>query len=643
MKKLLLLFFSLWCFINYSAAKAGNHLTVYPCYEKVVYHFFTTYSLRNTNYLNLQFIKDLKGYSVQLNIYDTATKTQKLLKKYDVWSAAKGDYVTVSLPAAINANENDNLVKTYLSDYVECQHFNLDNYYGYPTWFKDVITDFTNYPVKTDSLLFALSDAYFNYAQNLRVTKNFYTIINYADTTGTLYETNPALYVKLVDSSLHYTKLLIAKNAAFETLESNAGNLYAIDGMTAWLTLTYQGFNSYAAQFINDTTCPFDSFLVNMGKNYLSSCAPHAILFTCGAEDTYPLLYVQKKLHFRTDVTVVNAILLGIDDYVKYISQYIPIDIPQVVYYGFLAAYYYQPYPENDYVSPDSLLVPVEQQILKDSTTCIFHRRYFDIKTTEFAYKDSSVNSNIKYNIVPDLHWILHDNPVLLYQMIILDVIRQNEWQRPIEFAAPDIISIYNGLDTDNIYCEGMVNRLFPATMSGTDNNNYNGILDAPACYDWLMNKLHCVGLDKNDSITDNIETIKYGNIVYLFDRTIRYYMDNNKRDTAQLLFNKLITALPPQHLRYYREYYYLVQCYYTFNQPEKARQLARAIANRAMAIITTYKPFDSVMKKINHDDILYTLYTIYYLEEIAQSANDAALAKEMNIKILLFRRLSGI
>jgi hypothetical protein len=189
-----------------------------------------------------------------------------------------------------------------------------------------------------------------------------------------------------------------------------------------------------------------------------------------------------------------------------------------------------------------------------------------------------------------------------------------------------------------------MVNRLFPATINGIGNNDYNGALDAPACYNWLMNKLHCAGLDKNDSLTDSIETIKYGNIVYLFNRTIKYYLDNNKRDTAQLLFNKLITALPPQHLGYYREYDYSVGCYYTFNQPEKARQLARAMANHVITgIDKAYKPFDPVMKKINHDAILYSLYTIYYLEQIANSANDTELAKEMNLKIVLFRHFSGI
>jgi hypothetical protein len=55
--------------------------------------------------------------------------------------------------------------------------------------------------------------------------------------------------------------------------------------------------------------------LLNYNYNVLASLEKDAILFTCGDNDTYPAWIIQDALGFRTDVTIINTSLVGLNEY----------------------------------------------------------------------------------------------------------------------------------------------------------------------------------------------------------------------------------------------------------------------------------------------------------------------------------------
>ncbi|MCR4966120.1 MAG: DUF2723 domain-containing protein [Bacteroidales bacterium] len=248
-----------------------------------------------------------------------------------------------------------------------------------------------------------------------------------------------------------------------------------------------------------------------IAKNYLDSCAPNAILFTLGDNDTFPLWYAQEVEGYRTDVRVCNLSLLSTSWYVDqmkrkaYQSDPLPISMTWDQYKDGTRDIMYLEPANNQYVDLNAIVDYIKSPEFDNQKALLLlssNKGYrstgrpipasFSLKVDkEKVIANGTVAPQDTDKIVDRLQWQMKTDNVNTYAkayIIMMDILANNNWERPIYYASTTGSEAYLGLE-DYFQLEGFAYRLVPIKNDEPNRNRYEiGRIDSDILYNNLMN-----------------------------------------------------------------------------------------------------------------------------------------------------------
>jgi hypothetical protein len=272
--------------------------------------------------------------------------------------------------------------------------------------------------------------------------------------------------------------------------------------------------------------------------DYLESCAPNAILFTMGDNDTYPLWYAQEVEGIRTDVRIINLSLLGTDWYINQMRE--PVNgypglrmtlQPQQIVQG-----------NRDYVP----VVPSLEKLannrfeLKDVMNFIASdkNQEFGIQIpflpsqklrisvdTVAAIKNGWVTERFRPYMTPAMEWDVPKQYLFKNDLAMFDIIANN-MERPIYFTVSMPTEQYCGLQK-YFQVEGLTYRLVPVNYQAPQGEI--GLVEPDLMYNNMVKKF----------VFGNMNGKKHGPI-YIDPETLRMTINlrQNYVRTADALIN---------------------------------------------------------------------------------------------------------
>jgi hypothetical protein len=402
----------------------------------------------------------------------------------------------------------------------------------------------------------------------------------------------------------------------------------------------------------------------DLAADYLNSCAPNAILFTNGDNDTFPLWYAQEVEGIRTDVRVVNLSLLNTDWYIDqmrqkaYESEPVPFDIDPAKYrqgtrdvVALIPNDRIKGYLDLkraiEFATDDRNLRQIFQHGMKDAY--IPSQNFRIPADSAFCFgPHGMLSAKDTANFTGDLRWTIDKQYVLKNHFMMMDLLANNDWKRPIYFAVTTGPDSYLDLQ-DYFRLEGLTYRIVPVKNASSRNPNSYGSVNTDVMLDNVMNKFKWGGMDyaKGLYLDENVLRMTTNLRLQIAALASELAKDGRKKEAKDVL-DLAQAKMPEKNVPYDRIMLPIIEAYYQAGDTTSANNLNKRLFTIMDQNMTWYLSLEPQFADKVSDDMNMAHLVMERLGRTAQmngqkTLGDSLMARSAELDTLYQEKLQDI
>ncbi len=351
-------------------------------------------------------------------------------------------------------------------------------------------------------------------------------------------------------------------------------------GLTAPAIMAQQGWDDHnrADRF----------FSVDSARNYLESCAPNAILFTGGDNDTFPLWYAQEVEGIRTDVRVVVLSYFNTDWYIDqmtrkaYGSDTFPFTLSLKNYqqggpndYLPFMDYKLKAIDAQEYIG----LLSKDYQQLRNGDRNVVPSKILTIRVdTEAVRQQGIIPPAMDSLLVDQMQLRLLRGGLEKKDLAILDILVTNKWERPVYFNPTSLDQVNFDLAPYAVQ-EGNAYRILPVRNNRQDREY---LVNTEVAVNNMTSKFRYSGLD-NENLYFNED---YRGFVLnhraSFNAVVQALIDENKMEKANEVMQFSLSKMPDKGVFYDQTAPTTIDLLFQLGQKDQAVEMANTVGRRA-------------------------------------------------------------
>ncbi|MBO5464295.1 MAG: DUF2723 domain-containing protein [Alistipes sp.] len=401
-----------------------------------------------------------------------------------------------------------------------------------------------------------------------------------------------------------------------------------------------------AAENWNDHDRSGRTMARDIGWNYLQSLPENAIIINYGDNDTFPLWYNQEVDGVRTDVRIMNSSYLGGEWYIDQMktraneAAAVPFSLPSSKY-TFVNDQLPVRAKVDRVVDIKELMAFIEREDEATKLPLIDGTLIDYVPARKIAIpvnKDNAIASGIvkeedRDKMVDTVYINIAERKRYIEksEMMLLDLLANFDWNRPICFTQVYILQDFGLLDY--LQFDGYAYRLVPILTPYRSSWDI-GRIDTDRTYDLLMNTFRYGNMADEDVLADHFTqyNLSASHAREAFARTAKELARKGEKQKALDLLDRGLEVLPSPKLRYSEANTVpFIEAYYILEEWEKGDALMLDYANTLKEYIEYYLQFDGAQAQMVSNVITEKMDSLTELYYIAGYAKRSELIKFFN------------